>query len=356
MRLVGSVLVASGLLLALVAWASADTAHVPEPAPDAGPADASPENAYVVEGVSTGGLTYGTVSTHGNVGTGDIVDDHLALDLYMGLTSVTTGRDAAPLPDLAFTDLSLARVGGRLNLSRRVEVFLGSTFIAKQPSTMDEPIWQHAEAMARVQLPVGLAIGVDGSFGQLMGDLGLHWSGGTQLAMRHDFDDDGIVQLEGTVAGTMQGLALDPGGGVDAAHLWFVDVAARAELQVGVCDNHFCGGAWLGVGYRFPVAEGGPADDLPEALRFQDSAGMEATLGAIVPLGERWQLYLTVTAVDRGDAEKPRTEWPILDGGVDQTQVSMGLVRRFGFDPGGSHHDQPRGCVARGDCATLVRP
>jgi hypothetical protein len=42
-----------------------------------------------------------------------------------------------------------------------------------------------------------------------------------------------------------------------------------------------------------------------------------------------WELFAILTVVDRGELDDPSTQLPILDGGFDQTQLSLGVQHRF---------------------------
>lgn len=286
------------------------------------------------------------------------------LDAFVELAALMTKRDAAPLRQVDFTDLTLARVGVRYSLLDRVEIFGATTIVAKQPGDVDESVWQHADLMLRSQRLGPLTLSATGTLGRLMGDAGLTWSAGGRVAARKPFNE--LATLEGAIGGGVTSLRFDAAAG--GARPWFADVTARAELQFRFCSR--CTAMmWLGVGFRFPVADGGPrgaraADAMPES-----SAGMDAHLGFVAPLNRRWQVYSIVEFRDRGDAEVPRSEWPVLDGGFDQTQLSLGLIRRFDFGDGDGADRDSRGfgddddgdepgryqsCASRGDCSSVL--
>lgn len=320
----------------------------------AGP-PAQTDNRYVVEGVNTAGLTYGSASSgvmHDSAGLADVVPERAGLDVFLELASLHSRDERPDLRQLDFTDLTLVTVGGRWSSRRRLELFAQSTFVAKQPASTDEALWQHAELTARGQVLGPVALSLGGGAGRLRDGAGWTWSAGGGLQARHSFER--LIQLEGALDASTTRLELDGGAP------WLVEVSARAELQVRVCPR-CTSAAWLGVGFRVPVADGGDAGPALGAL--EPDVAMEANLGVITPLGPRWLVYATVHFRDRGEPADPRSEWPVLDGGFDQTLFGVGLVRRFDFDDGfgerGGGHDDGEayvdGCMRRGDCGGLIR-
>jgi hypothetical protein len=55
---------------------------------------------------------------------------------------------------------------------------------------------------------------------------------------------------------------------------------------------------------------------------------LDINVGAAVRLADMWDLSVELSIIDRGDAADPATRLPILDGGFDQIQVSVGVSRR----------------------------
>jgi hypothetical protein len=52
-----------------------------------------------------------------------------------------------------------------------------------------------------------------------------------------------------------------------------------------------------------------------------------------------WDVYASLTIIDRGELERPETTLPILDGGFDQQQLTIGVEYRF--DPKRRDEDEP---------------
>jgi hypothetical protein len=60
--------------------------------------------------------------------------------------------------------------------------------------------------------------------------------------------------------------------------------------------------------------------------------------GGVLRVGDNrsWDLYAIYSWIDRGEADRPSTMLPIIDGGFDQQQVVLGVQHRFGPPPVGS--------------------
>jgi hypothetical protein len=55
---------------------------------------------------------------------------------------------------------------------------------------------------------------------------------------------------------------------------------------------------------------------------------LDFKIGTAISLN-RWDLYVELAVVDRGDLANPATRLPVLDGGFDQRQVIFGVTRHI---------------------------
>ena len=71
---------------------------------------------------------------------------------------------------------------------------------------------------------------------------------------------------------------------------------------------------------------------LPGVGAIDPQVRSDVRIGAVVSLVKKWDVYAEYAVLDRGDNQAPRTMLPILDGGFDQQQLTVGIVRHFGLD------------------------
>jgi hypothetical protein len=57
----------------------------------------------------------------------------------------------------------------------------------------------------------------------------------------------------------------------------------------------------------------------------------------VLSLVKKWDLFVDIAVVDRGDSTNPATRLPILSGGFDQQQIIFGITRHIEAKP-----DAPR--------------
>ena len=113
----------------------------------------------------------------------------------------------------------------------------------------------------------------------------------------------------------------------DRRPFWVEEVVAHGEMQLGEDDA----AVWLGVDYALPVASG-PDRPSRTSARFMDpNVGLGLQVGGVMtPRRSNWDLFVIYSFLDRGDRDRPETTLPILDGGFDQRQLSIGVQHRFG--------------------------
>jgi hypothetical protein len=132
---------------------------------------------------------------------------------------------------------------------------------------------------------------------------------------------DELVRFELGLTDVFTSLMFDPKPG---GPFWLNEVAAHAETQIGEQGAAM----WLGLGYRLPVASV-PGSPDPLNGRFLDpKVQLSLQIGGVITRNN-WDLYAAYTVIDRGDLRARETTLPILDGGFDQQQLTIGVLHRF---------------------------
>lgn len=220
-----------------------------------------------------------------------------------------------PGRELRLTDVGLFQPHVRFSTGGHLELAAAVSLLAKQPSYLDESVFQAGSLGLRYGLGHKWALWATGAGGQLLGDLG-NWgsvAGGAQART----SIDRTIRFQASLGGAWTQLY----AGEDSGRPWFAEIVAHGETVLRTPRGEV--GAWLGVDYRVPVAHDAGTGGLDPAVRL----GLQ--VGALIGYVDKWDLYVAASAVDRGDLEDPTTTLPILDGGFDQTQIVFGGARRF---------------------------
>jgi len=239
---------------------------------------------------------------------------------------VVTDRELAGQA-VKFTDLGLLRLRARRTFGPHLELFAATELTVKQPRGLDEPVWQGALGGVRVPFAGRCAAVVSGGGGPLLGRDGHHWEGATSLEYKPRLDQHVWLDLELGTATT--GLAFRP---EPAAPFFLEELVASAAALLGDED----GGGWIAVEYRLPYARS-PRRltwDGAGARTLDPGPGLGLTLGGALTLDEHgWDLFAVFSVIDRGDASRPDTTLPILHGGADALELTLGLQHRFEVVP-----------------------
>ena len=238
---------------------------------------------------------------------------------------LTAQGGVGPEP-VRFTDVVFFRPRLRYSLHRRVELFVGTTLLPKQPSFTDELIWQGGHAGLLIGTSQKTALALSGAGGPLMrdpvtGDLGWWTGGAISLQARKMLEE--IIVFQGALGGS--------GGRLLRADtdepFWLAEIDAHGEVLFQTPRGEF--GAWLGVDFHIPVASnpdtpeqaGGPFMDPQNRVNFH--------MGTVLAFLRGWDLFAQYTILDRGDLGVPATTLPIIEGGFDQRQLMIGINRRY---------------------------
>lgn len=252
--------------------------------------------------------------------------------VFVTADGLPLGRDANALPNtesVKLTDLALLRLRARRAFGKTLELFAAGEFLAKAPSAFDASIWQEAELGVRVPFAKHFAFELGGSTGPTLAHSGYWWQPNPRLLFKAS-------------AGSFLRFALDLGDSFTALELndsrpkpiWLDEVALGTEAQFG--DEH--GAFWARADYFVPLASSGQITGPSPAYsgKFAPQVRINLQVGAVLSIESTgWDAYAMYAFIDRGELDKPLTTLPILDGGFDQQQLTIGVVHRFGGDNSG---------------------
>ena len=222
--------------------------------------------------------------------------------------------------ELRFTDLVLASLAARYSISGRAEVGASIQLLPKQPTDRSDWVWQRADLSTRIGFGKRYAGFAGLSGGPMFGGDGL-WSAGAAGVEGQKSIHKTLV-FHGSAGGALT--SLFPENKMDGA--WFVEAVVGGEMIFRSPNGWFAG--WIGTGFHFPVAERARAGDLD--LDPQTRANF--SLGSVLSYIDDWDITFQLDVIDRGDVSDARTTLPIITGGFDQTQLMIGVTRRFKED------------------------
>lgn len=223
-----------------------------------------------------------------------------------------TAKSAPTGERIRMTDMAILRLRSRWTATRRIELVGSLDFLAKQLDSSDESIPQGGSLGAKIATSRTLAIAAGLSGGPTLGGDGFWGSVGTSAVHRSRIEKFIAFQVGGGALAT----------GVDAdmmgARQWQADATMSSELVFHMPRGEFA--MWTGVDMAFPIVHSGDIDP---------SSRLDLTLGAVYAAVHDWDIYAELSFRDRGTTMMPETILPIADGGFDQQQIVVGIVRRF---------------------------
>ncbi|MGK3985676.1 hypothetical protein WME99_21695 [Sorangium sp. So ce136] len=240
------------------------------------------------------------------------------------LTLVTSELSLRRDPDgegLAFTDVGLLSLNGRYSFGP-VELAAAMALLVKQPDTADELVPQNGSLAGRVALGDGQALALRLAGGPLLGDLGL-WEGGELLIQAKRAAHSTLV-FQGALGGAFTHLDFAED---TEQPFWLGEVVVDAETILRTPVRAFT--LWLGVDLRLPVLHNPDNHDPDPSGFLAPTTRLNVYVGTAYSYVDDWDLYLRVAVLDRGDKAEPWTMVPILDGGFDQQQFSLGVMHRW---------------------------
>jgi hypothetical protein len=212
---------------------------------------------------------------------------------------------------LKFADLAILSLSTRITASKRVELSGSLDVLAKQPDGSGEPLPQGGSLGMKVATSrtVALTAGVSG--GPTLGVDGLWGRAGAGVIHRSHIEQFIAFQVGAGASATA--LRFDA-----MASQWQADVVGSSELVFHTLRGEWA--LWGGLGLALPAAHSEGIDP---------STRLDVTVGTVFSAVRDWDLFAEFTLRDRGTTDMPGTVLPIADGGFDQRQVIVGIVRRF---------------------------
>ena len=231
---------------------------------------------------------------------------------------VITADDGLAGGKIKLTDLALFDLHGQWSLAHGYELDAAVTVLAKQPSASDEGVWQGAMLALRRDLWTRTALALSGSLAPLLGQPGYDVGASAFVAHKHRVTPVVDFALAAGASSTF----VRPSHAVDSPYV--IEGAGHAAIEVGL-DRIW--GGWMGVRYALPVAHHG--HDPISGMALAPQPRLDLTIGNAVRLSDDWDLSVELSILDRGDRGDPATRLPLLDGGFDQIQLSVGISRRL---------------------------
>jgi hypothetical protein len=213
---------------------------------------------------------------------------------------------------IRMTDMALLRLHSRWTATRRIELAGAIELLAKQLDTSDEPIPQGGSLGAKIATSKSVAIAAGLSGGPTLGGDGFWGSFGTSAVHRS--------RIERFIAFQVGAGALATGIDQDkmSARQWQTDATLSSELIFHTPRGEWA--MWGGVDMAFPVVHSDAIDP---------SSRLDLTVGTVYSAVKDWDLYAEFAWRDHGTTMMPETILPIADGGFDQRQIVVGIIRRF---------------------------
>jgi hypothetical protein len=211
------------------------------------------------------------------------------------------------------TDLALFDLTARSSFGDRLELGVGLSVLTKEMTGMSEPTFQGGSGTLRVGLTRWAAIDFATAARPLLAELGWMVNPSASLALRGNVDR--YLRFAGGAGVSWTNLFLD-----QADRNSFAELGVAGQIIFPV-EHHFA--AWAGADYHVPITEAIGSMALDPQPRLGVHGGFAFTF---VP---EWNLYAEYSIIDRGSLDDPATTLPVIDGGFDQTQIIVGVSRRF---------------------------
>ncbi|WP_437965877.1 hypothetical protein WMF04_40600 [Sorangium sp. So ce260] len=240
------------------------------------------------------------------------------------MTLVTSELSLRGAPDdegLAFTDVGLLSLSSRYSFGP-VELAASMALLVKQPSYRDDFVPQNGSLSGRVALGDGQALTLRLAGGPLLDDLGL-WEG-AELLLGAKRSVHSTLVFQGALGGAFTHLSYAED---TAQPFWLGEIVVDAETILRTPSRAFS--MWIGADLRFPVVHNPDRQDPDPSGFLAPTTRLNVYLGGAYSYVDDWDLYVRFAVLDRGDTAEPWTMVPILDGGFDQQQLTLGVIHRW---------------------------
>jgi hypothetical protein len=234
------------------------------------------------------------------------------------------GIDGSPV---FFTDVAIIRPNLRISIHDDVEIAGEADILAKQ-TVGENSVIQSSSLSLLYGLASHYALYARGSSGSLYSRKGHFLGGSAGLMARTKIEE--FLMFEGDFSGGFTELVADMSG--PKAKVQIADFSAGGKIVAMSPGRHrYGGGGWVGARFSFPLSQRGDLDtmSMSKSASMDVKPSVDFTMGGIVRL-RNWDLWLAFSILDRGDAAAPETTLPLLSGGFDQAQTTIGVTRRFG--------------------------
>jgi hypothetical protein len=247
-----------------------------------------------------------------------------SLELGGELTFLVSDSSPKAGERLSFTDVGFMTLNGRYSFGP-VELAAATDLLIKQPSYLDEPIPQAGSLSVLVALGERQAVALSGAIGPLLLDQG-RWESAT-LALHAKRSVHETLLFKGSLGGNFTHLGLAAG---PRQALWFSEVVVALEAVLRTPIRAFA--VWTGADLHIPVAKSPDSEGPDQAGNLDPQVRLNFVVAAAYSFVRDWDLLLRLAVIDRGDKENPQSTLPILNGGFDQQQITLGVVHNWGFE------------------------
>jgi len=289
-----------------------------EPPPEVQPGPPTPMTADVALGSSR---SYRSIAENAMT-----MDEGLELSSGMKFITARDVPFASAGRELLFSDVGIFGVSARSAVNKHLELSTHLDLLAKQPSTIDhQAVAQGGGLGLRTPIGESFAIAADAGIGPLLDGHGVWTRESAVIEMNKEIGSEFLsFDLRGGAdVTTLAGNGASSGSG----HL--TEVITQANAMFHMPHGYWAG--WFGIAYAVPVAHAGV--DPATSMAMSPQPRLDFHLGTVVALVPEWDVYIDVAMIDRGDATRPETQLPILDGGFDQAQVLFGVSRHWASKP-----------------------
>ena len=230
-------------------------------------------------------------------------------------TMVTADGDLTSLlgtPQLALTDLVLLRASIGYSVAGKVELLAALSALPKQPLASDASAFQGGLLGVRVGLASSWALTLTGQGGSTIdGDGG--WAD-AELTLDARYEADRYLVFVGHLGGGATAV-----GRAD-------ELVALSEVLTGlqvILQARDKAAVSTGVDFAFPFWS-----RAPPSIAIDPQTRVAVHVTGVLALADEWDVWVRAAVLDRGELAAPGTLLPVLDGGFDQQQLTLGVSYR----------------------------
>jgi hypothetical protein len=206
----------------------------------------------------------------------------------------------------------LLKLSAGYSIDGDVELMAGVTLLPKQPIATDAPVFEGAAIGARVGLASSWATTLAVRAGPTIDGSSAWLDGAWTLDGRYRADRYVVFEGSAGVGATT----------VKLGEKW----GALTEALIGgdaILQEPRRAALSAGIAFAFPFWSKGHA-----AAPLEPQSRVDVHLVGVLSLAEEWDVWLRGAVIDRGEIATPSSVLPILDGGFDQQQLTLGVTYR----------------------------